>query len=167
MKKHTAETIKHFLGGKALILNQVYQLDSVAYYHNIGKMSAFKTHPETAELFNIADVYPILKPVNSLTEQEVFSIYMIDGELVKNDLYFEVVEDPTYTWSVFLDFSCSRYCKVSYDRRFYDVTLDKMHRMLEIGAGAIPNKNSHTGYVDFIVGIPCYTPKQIEELGVF
>ena len=141
--KHTAQTLKWYLG------KEVY----VKFPKAHGEPDDFLCIKETkltGGLLGRVDkefkcdgfIYPILKTAEDLTDSDRYFVY----EVYEFSHRGEKFNDFLYR----MEFNI--------DKR----NLRLFSRFIEKGYGAIPNKESTTGYVD-LFGMPCYTPKMVEE----
>jgi len=190
MNKHTADTLKFCIGQKCIDIstNTVYDLNGIDCFTDevlvdddhyslsfpiLG--TPYPDHEANAVKFSTHCFYPILRPAEDLTREEICDVYSLkesknitllsekneegaecyaDGTIF---IYWERVYNGAKNYEAgYNNFTCS----------YREFTPQIMLKLLKIGAGAIPDKTSSTGYVDFIHGLPCYTPKMIEEMGL-
>ena len=102
---------------------------------------------DSGDLF-CSQVYPILKTAEELTDEVP---EMFDGS------------DP-----------CNEWFQVPHEHRpdqydmyaatvYHDPEPALLMNLISKGYGAVPDKESPTGYVDFINNLPCVTPKMVED----
>ncbi len=147
-KQHTALTLAKYLGQKVC-----YKRDNLDFFM-VGKLSKLNIRSNRAicfteikasndyqedefinEAFEIKNCFPILKTVEDLTEEERETIF----------------------GSIPIDFIAEDFTDYSRDSIILEggLTLDRCKNILKINAGAIPNKKSPTGHVDFWDTLPC------------
>ena len=178
MSKHTAETLKYFLG-LDVYLNKGFSLTPMSTgptfnkgsYKLVGLCSiggrasvqgdteqeqycdyCRKSHIKTVEnyydMVAIGDITPILKTVDQLSEEE--KIGLINLMFCPGEMWSD---DPV---EISPDF-CFHYGSEEKGNAFYkSPTTETLHEILQAQAGAIPCSDSPTGYKDFIHGLPCY-----------
>lgn len=149
MTNHTADTLKFFLGMEVwLVFKDRSQGLYILSTHLLDRI-----HHD--EVVNLRQVYPILKTIKN-----------VDGHL------FTVPSKISYSRTqglVSLNSYWSKNNKGELDQLetydIYELPLPIAMHLIKNGYGAIPDKSSPTGYVDFIHKLPCVTPKMVEEGG--
>lgn len=120
-----------------------------------------------------ARIYPILRPAEDLTAEEIAEVLKCDPKDIDFNLddcepgdivpgVIAVILRESFDIDFFLDGFCEGH---PYGTQS-SIDISQLTYLLKIGAGAIPNSDSPTGYVDFIHGLPCYTPKMMEKMGL-
>ena len=189
MQKHTAATLKFFLGQNVYdsLTRVVYELVSAniftgtihchdgEYEVEFEPFGEPKLNYQKRQVeFSKHDFYPILRPADDLTDEQLIDFYGDHGFVVNRvniDDDKEAYRVASITgpisdsgtiiiYHVFNDFFSSRLSGTPEDCARFTV------KLLNLGFGAIRNSQSPTRYVDFIHGMPCYTPKMVEEMGL-
>lgn len=152
---HTAQSLKWCLGMDVLIP------ENDAYYRPIiGKLvsvsvksckvdNGISLGPFINYKYSLP-VYPILKTADQMTDEELLDVFKVN----KNFIRLSCCEN----------LSKRNYSKESewYKTRMDHLTFYEGIKLIEKGYGAIPDKDSPTGYVD-LFGMPCVTPEMVEK----
>lgn len=148
MKNHTADTLKYYLG-KDVWVND----------YGVGKLSELSIDQPSkgcsidyifSRFFAYKDIYPILKTVDDLTEE-------------KSKAYIDQSEDFVFgTDKTAFQVVFEWHTKDDKLEDFYALTFDFGVWLIDNGFGAKKSLSRPTGYVD-IFGMPCVTPKQVDE----
>lgn len=168
--KHSKKTLKYFIG-----LDVLYEHSPIQ--KSIAILSGVTTENEKGALLRVpatdhcayvdADrVTPILKTVDQLSEEDISHIYDCEKEDVEKETD-DIFSDDEAGFSKFRIWhrSSIEYVEYDCDNIFNDFHFNGSweglspkvgHKILQRQAGAIPCKESHTGYKDFIFGLPCY-----------
>lgn len=179
IKQHTARSLGRYLGENFLVKgtvigDQIAQLLGLEYGQN-GIRSSFRTlsghlfHRTWAPPYNIKtyfNIYPILKDYKKLVSPMMFEgknikpveyVYKYynelthcdDDNLIKN---LDMIDDPIEIGEDFVG-PCPYSDKTSSYSKEHD-WLEVVEKLIELGFGAIEDKESPTGYVD-LWGYPC------------
>ena len=157
--KHTAETLKYYLGREVYIdrgvarhaatlirISSKSEMVKVEWEAHNG--NNFTEEDISKESIKASQCYPILKTAEELTEEEFNQVYInhsnIDYMFLENDFEIELL-------------NCNECLGEVVRPQAYEI-----EKLINLGYGAIPNEESPTGYVD-LFGNPCVTPKQVEE----
>ena len=173
--KHTADTLKFFLGQKVYspklkLIRTLY--GSCTYSDTI----TTDDEPYGAIVnYDISDdFYPILRLAEDLTREEIISIFKPAPHPVHVNFDIPVIFKEFRPWVIAFitdkaqktyEFNIYFTDDLPYSGRL-PIQVATMQILLKIGAGAIPSPASPTGYGDFIHGLPCYTPNMVEEMGL-
>jgi len=150
MNKHTAQTLKWYLGGDVFDVRDAHvgelvSLGSVFLGTYCGDYCGIKIDDKNTDGTDCfiqvpyQFAYPILKTVEDLTDDDSIEIFLAKPK------------------EIFLNF------RHVFINRVSDIDPEALSRLIEKGYGAIPDKGSPTGYVD-LFGMPCYTPKMVDGL---
>tara|TARA_R110000787_G_scaffold127401_1_gene238821 strand:+ start:310 stop:792 length:483 start_codon:yes stop_codon:yes gene_type:complete len=149
MKQHTAKTLKYYSGMEVYI-----HCGSYCSHTRKGILASISIHDQSDVVFSNDGVlscynrslYPILKTANELTEEILNKVYCDEQDDTDLDI------DQWFNMEFFGEDGGEYYSKPG---------PKELQRLLELGYGAIENKESPTGYVD-LFGMPCVTPEQVE-----
>lgn len=134
MTKHTAETLKYYLGKEVLVV------DNECREQIKGKLFEINIKNEITKVCE-----GVFVGVNWVCPLKCNSIYpILKTHSLHKDPYDPISETYSKLYSII------------------DITLDEALELLENDYGAIENEESETGYLD-LFGMPCVTPEQVEE----
>ena len=131
-KTQTADSLKFYLGQDVLVLMKDKRLDNTVITLDTQMLHHYSV-TLPSESFS---VYPILKTAEELN----------DGRY--RNKFFQI-EDESST-------------SPSLQVHYREITFDEGIELIKDGYGAIPDKESHTGYSEWF-GMPCVTPKMVED----
>ena len=147
-KKHSARSLARYLGMSIRVnkndsydnpvLSGNYTLTSVCVddpYYDVG-IDNPGMYPLADKEVHAKDCFPILKTVDQLSDKEILDI---DG--------VESIDDVANDFSIIGDYHTCY---------FFSADIKQGNQLLKLSAGAVPDKDSPTGYVSVHDSLPCF-----------